>query len=114
MGWSKEKNQSYKPRQGGTNKNLKNYTPEQFEHMKQANEEIFHILGYVKTEDEQNLTPFIDYKGKAKTENIQKINYYKKLNEINWAKRMKIRHGQLPKEKVVLKDGSKGSFRLIS
>ena len=52
MGWSKEKNQSYKPRQGGTNKNLKNYTPEQFEHMKQANEEIFHILGYVKTEDE--------------------------------------------------------------
>ena len=26
MSWSKEKNQSYKPRQGGTNKNLKNYT----------------------------------------------------------------------------------------
>ena len=28
MQWSTERNQTYKPRQGGINKNLKNYLPE--------------------------------------------------------------------------------------
>ena len=84
MKWSAEKNQTYKPRQGGVNKNLKNYTAEQYEYMKQTNEEIFHILGYAKDEREDNITPFIDYEGKAKLENVAKINYFKKLNEVAW------------------------------
>ena len=29
-------------------------------------------------------------------------------------KRMKIKHGELPKEKFIIKDGIPGSFRLIS
>ena len=52
--------------------------------MKQTNEEIFHILGYAKDEREDNITPFIDYEGKAKLENVAKINYFKKLNEVAW------------------------------
>ena len=41
-----KKNTAYKPRVGGTNKNLKNYRQEQLDLVKTENEEIFHIFGY--------------------------------------------------------------------
>ena len=55
--------------------------------MKEVNEELFHILGYVKDDNEDNLTQFIDYEGKAKPESVAKTNYYKKLNELAWERR---------------------------
>ena len=45
-----KKNSVYKPRQGGTNRNAKNYLPEQIEFTKHYNEDLFHIFGYVKDE----------------------------------------------------------------
>ena len=46
-----KKSQAYKPRQGGTNRNAKNYLPEQIEFTKNYNEDLFHIFGYVKDEE---------------------------------------------------------------
>ena len=54
----------------------------------------------MKDDNENNTTVFIDYEGKAKPENVAKINYYKKLNELGWARRMKTKPGSLPKEKI--------------
>ena len=82
--------------------------------MKQKNEEIFHILGYVKTDDPENITPFVDYAGKAKEESKAKINYIQELNKIGFAKRLKIKHGDLPEEKLVMQEGSPDSFKLIT
>ena len=45
-----EKNRVYKPRLGGSNKNLKNFTREQIAYCKQVNEELFHVFGYAKDE----------------------------------------------------------------
>ena len=84
MAMGAKKNQTYKPRQGGTNKNLANYLPEQIEFTKKYNEDIFHIFGYVK-DDQRNAenphTAFLDFEGTAKPENVDKINYYKELNK---------------------------------
>ena len=82
MAMGAKKNQTYKPRQGGTNRNLQNYTPEQIEYTKNYNEELFHIFGYVKDDEKlpNNVTPFLDFEGKAKPESVSKINYYKELN----------------------------------
>ena len=49
--------------------------------MADKNEEIFHIFGYAKDDRPENTTPFVDYQGKARQENIDKTNYFKKLNE---------------------------------
>ena len=43
----------------------------------EVNEDIFHIFGYAKDDREDNTTPFIDYEGKARPENVAKTNYYK-------------------------------------
>jgi hypothetical protein len=51
----------YKPRSGGINKNLKNYTPEQLEYAKNYNEELLHIFGYADDNDPNNITPFFDF-----------------------------------------------------
>ena len=118
MAMGSKRNQTYKPRQGGTNRNLKNYTPEQLEYVKAYNEELFHMFGYVKDEERipENNTPFLDYEGKAKPENVEKTNYYKKLNEIAMEKRMRIAHGDLASdnEKIKIGPGAQGGFRLIS
>lgn len=63
--------QIYKPRVGGSNKNLQNYTPEQLEYQYKVNEDLLHFFGYVVDEkNPENNTPFFDYKGKAKDENL--------------------------------------------
>ena len=67
------------------------------EYFKETNEEMFHIFGYAKDDRDDNNTPFMDYEGKARPENVSKTNYYKKLNELAWSRRMKIRKGDLPK-----------------
>ena len=70
-----KKNQAYKPRQGGVNKNLKNYRPQQIDYVKEVNEEIFHIFGYANMSNEKafqdvpNNTPYMDFEGKALPEN---------------------------------------------
>lgn len=82
MAMGSKSNQTYAPRQGGTNRNLKNYLPEQLEYTKEHNEELFHTFGYVKDEERipDNNTPFLDYEGKAKPSSVAKTNYYKQLN----------------------------------
>ena len=44
--------------------------------MKNLNEDIFHMFGYVKHENNDNETQFVDYEGKAKPESVEKINYF--------------------------------------
>jgi len=77
----KSANQAYKPRSGGSNKNLMNYTEEQLKYQYHTNEDLLHFFGYVEDGNPDNNTPYFDYKGKASTENVKKTNYYKKLNE---------------------------------
>ena len=118
MAMGSKRNQSYTPRQGGTNRNLKNFLPEQLEYTKALNEDLFHYFGYVKDDERipDNNTPFLDYNGKAKPENVAKTNYFRKLNEIAMEKRMRIRHGDLAadSEKIKVGPGVDGGFRLIS
>ena len=71
------------------------------EYSKQLNEEVFHVFGYTKDDREENTTPFMDYEGKARPESVAKTDYYKELNKFNWEKRMKVKHGELPEEKVI-------------
>lgn len=82
--------------------------------MKNLNEEIFHTFGYVKHEKNDNDTQFVDYEGTAKAESVEKINYFKKLNEKAFEKRLKTRQGDLPKNKTVLQNNVKGTVNLIS
>lgn len=42
----------------------------------------------------------MDYKGKSPPEIVAKHNYYRELNKLAWKKRMKIKHGSLPEEKI--------------
>ena len=118
MAMGAKKNQTYKPRQGGTNRNLQNYLPEQIEFTKKQNEELFHIFGYVKDEQRnpESVTPFMDYEGKADAQNVAKTNYYKKLNEMAMEKRMRIQHGKLADsdKKVHVGPGVEGGVKLIS
>ena len=72
--------QVYKPRSGGVNKNLMNYTKEQIQYQKDMNEELLHLFGYVEDGKEDNNTPFFDFEGKAKEENVKKIGAFKELN----------------------------------
>lgn len=90
MAMGTKKNQTYKPRQGGTNRNLANYVPEQIEFTKKHNEELFHTFGYVKDDEAlpDNITPFMDFEGKASPKSVQKLNYYKQLNEMAMKKRL--------------------------
>ena len=78
------------------------YTPEMLEYFKETNEDMFHIFGYVKDDRNDNNTPFMDYEGKARLESVEKTNYYKKLNELAWVKRLRLKHGHLPKDKIRL------------
>ena len=88
LAMGKEANQTYKPRSGGSNKNLMNYTDEQQQYQYDHNEDLLHFFGYVKDEkNPDNNTPYFDYKGKANPENVRKTNGYKKLNEKAFEKR---------------------------
>ena len=80
----------------------------------EVNEEINHIFGYAKDDREDNTTPFVDYEGKARPESITKTNYYKKLNELNWRKRMAVPHGCLPEAKIEHTEHAHGVFNMIS
>ena len=115
--WSQEQNQTYKPRTAAStaaNKNLKHYKQEQLDQMKADNEKLYHIFGYVKDDRNDNKTPLIDYEGKASKENVAKINHYKKLNELAWQRRMKIKHGDLPEQKILTSDSLPGRVRVIT
>ena len=118
MAMGAKKNQTYKPRQGGTNKNMKNYLPEQIEFTKAYNEDIFHIFGYVKDEvrnAENAHTSFLDFEGKAKPQNVAKINYYKELNKKALQLRMQMRKGQRvpPEDRIKVGTNAEGGFRMI-
>ena len=95
MAMGAKRNTAYKPRQGGANRNAKNYLPEQVEFTKNYNEDLFHIFGYVKDEvrNPDSHTAFMDFEGCAKPENVAKTNYYKTLNKRAFEKRKRIRHG---------------------
>ena len=67
----KKSTQVYKPRSGGSNKNLANYTPEQIEYQMTHNEDLIHYFGYSADGNPNNNTPYFDYKGKAKAENVK-------------------------------------------
>ena len=74
--------QIYKPRSGGSNKNLMNYTPEQLEYKTSELEKLVHFFGYaVDEKNPNNITPYFDYKGTAKKESVNLINGFKRLNE---------------------------------
>ena len=72
--------QTYKPREGGINKNLHNFTPEMIDQIKKRNEDVFHIFGYVKDDRNDDGTPFMDYEGTASAKSTEQLNYFKKLN----------------------------------
>lgn len=118
MAMGAKKNQTYKPRQGGTNKNTQNYLPEQIEFTKRHNEELFHIFGYVKDEvnNPGSSTGYLDFEGTAKPENVAKINYYRTLNERAMEKRMLIKNGDLakPENKIHVGKGVDGGISLIA
>ena len=118
MAMGAKKNQTYKPRQGGTNRNIQNYLREQIEFTKNHNEELFHIFGYVKDEENNpdSHTAFMDFEGRAKPENVAKMNYYKQLNERAFLKRKLIRNGTLadPQNKIQVGVSAPGGIRMIS
>ena len=61
---------------------MKNYTKEQIEYKHQYTEELAHVFGYVNDPSVDNNTNFFDYSETgAKKESVEKLNYYKKLNE---------------------------------
>lgn len=46
-----------------------------------VNEEIVHYFGYVDDGRPNNNTPYFDYKGKAKPENVAISNKFRELND---------------------------------
>ena len=118
MAMGSKKNQTYTPRQGGTNRNMKNYLPEQLEYTKEYNEDLFHIFGYVKDDERipDNNTPFLDYEGKAKPENVAKTNYYRELNKRAMQKRRNIATGDLAADhmKYPIGPGTEGAIKMIT
>ena len=56
----------------------------------------------------------MDYEGQAKPESVAKINYYKQLNEQGMQKRMRIKHGDLAKEKHSVGPDAEGGIKMIS
>ena len=115
LGWAPEKHRTY-----NINKKTKkvsqheNYTQEMYDYAAKVNEEVFHIFGYAKNDDDPtSKTQFMDYKGKAHPENVKKTNFYKEINKKNWEKRMKVPHGQLPKTKVTPTPHVEGTIDMI-
>ena len=99
LAMGKASSQVYKPRSGGSNKNMQNYTAEQIEYQKSVNEELIHFFGYCKDDSiKDNLTPFVDYGGKAKPESVRQINKYKELNTRAFENRRKqmAKYGKRP------------------
>ena len=114
MGWDPSKHRGYKPRNEGKGDNYEHFEPEMIQRMADKNEDIFHIFGYAKDDREDNTTPFVDYEGKARPDNVERTNYYKKLNERAWQRRLAVPHGELPEEKLEQIENAPGSFQLIS
>ena len=58
----------------------------------------------------------MDFEGRAKPENLAKINYYKQLNERAFLKRKLIRNGNLatPQNKIQVGVNAPGGIRMIS
>jgi len=56
----------------------------------------------------------MDFEGKAKPENVAKLNYYKELNKVGMQKRLRIKHGDLADDKITVGPGAEGGVRLIS
>ena len=74
------------------------------------------MFGYVKDDERlpNNNTPFLDFEGKAKPENVRKINYYRELNQRAMQKRMQgIREGKTL-QKVHVGPNAEGGLRMIS
>lgn len=69
-----------------------------FENVKQTNQDIHHIFGYVKDAKTKDYASFLDYSGEADPKHLNKLNYYKKLNQIAFERRFKIKQGNLPTE----------------
>ena len=61
LSMDKTSTQVYKPRSGGSNKNIMNYTPEQIEFQKSFNEYLIHYFGYAADGKPDNNTPYFDY-----------------------------------------------------
>ena len=114
LAWDPSKHRTYVKKKGSSDKNLKHYTQDMLDYSAKVNEEVFHIFGYAKDEREDNTTPFMDYKGKARPESVAKTNYYKELNKKNWAKRMKVPHGSLPTAKVQHHCTEPGTMSIIT
>ena len=72
------------------------------------------MLGYVKDDNPDNTTPFVDYEGKANPGNVEKNNYYKELNKLAWARRMKVKKGDLPETKLPIRYDLPGAMPVIS
>jgi hypothetical protein len=51
----------YKPRSGQVNSNLKYFSEEQFNYVKEELRELLHIFGYAKAPGEENPTGFFEY-----------------------------------------------------
>jgi len=58
----------------------------------------------------------MDFEGKAKPENVAKINYYKTLNQRAMQKRKAIKHGDLAADKMkhTVGPGANGGIKMIS
>ena len=108
------KNKTYTSKKSTGVANMAQYTQEMLDYSAKVNEEVFHIFGYAKDDREDNTTPWVDYKGKAKPENVAKTNYYKELNKKAWEKRKLLPHGQLPKEKVQHHKDMPGTMSIIT
>lgn len=118
MGMGAKKNQTYKPRTGGTNRNMHNFLPEQLDYTKTTNEEIFHTFGYVKDDERipENNTPFLDYEGKASLASVNKTNYFRELNKMAMEKRKRIPDGvrAMPEDKIHVGANAPGGFSMMS
>ena len=102
MNLGSKASQIYKPRSGGTNKNLQNYTPEMLDYQKSVNEELIHLFGYAKDDRADNNTPFFDFEGKARKSSVDQTCGYKALNTRAMEKRLiQIqKHGKRPPREI--------------
>lgn len=50
-------------------------------YQKEVNEDLLHFFGYVADERPDNNTPYFDFKGKGKPQNVAQTNGFKKLNQ---------------------------------
>ena len=63
-----------------------------------------------------NVAAFMDYEGQANPKNVEKINYFRRLNEIGFAKRKQMAQGNLAEQdkKIWLGPGMPGGFNLLT